>query len=103
MGGGKSKIIEEWKSEDGLQWYRKWSNGRIEQGGYESAVASQQVTLSFPVEFTSSEGVTVLLSPKTTVFDIASINAVASVSTSSMVVYNGSKVNLGFYWQAIGF
>lgn len=84
-------------------WYRVWSDGLIEQGGYESAVGSKQVTLSFPVEFTSPEGVTVLLGTKTTSFDIASINAVESVSTSSMVVLNGSKVNLGFYWQAIGY
>lgn len=88
---------------DSTSWYRVWSDGLIEQGGYESAVAYQQVTLSFPVEFTSSERVTVLLSPKTTGFDTASINAVKSVSTSSMVVFNGSKVNLGFYWQAIGY
>lgn len=94
-------VVETWSS--GSCWYRVWSDGLIEQGGYESAAASQQVTLSFPVEFTSSEGVTVLLSPKTTSFDIASINAVKSVSTSSMVVFNGSKVNLGFYWQATGY
>lgn len=103
MGGGKYKVIEEWTSEDGLQWYRKWSNGRIEQGGFVSAYDYQKLTVSFPCEFTSSEGVTVLLGTKTTYFQEASINAVNSVSTSSMVVYNGSKVNLGFYWQAIGF
>ena len=31
MGGGKSKIIEEWR--EGSEWYRVWSNGLIEQGG----------------------------------------------------------------------
>ena len=31
MGGGTSKIIEEWR--EGSEWYRVWSNGLIEQGG----------------------------------------------------------------------
>ena len=94
-------IVDSWRS--GSEWYRKWSDGFIEQGGYESAVDYREITLSFHVEFTSTEGVTALLSPKTTSFNVASINAVKSVSTSSMVVLNGTDVNLGFYWYAYGY
>lgn len=31
MGGGNSKVIEEWH--EGTEWYRVWSSGLIEQGG----------------------------------------------------------------------
>ena len=33
MGGGNSKVVEEWRAADGSSWYRKWSSGFIEQGG----------------------------------------------------------------------
>lgn len=31
--GGNHKVIEEWHSESGGQWWRKWSDGYLEQGG----------------------------------------------------------------------
>lgn len=34
-------IVETWKSSDGLSWYRKWSDGWIEQGGYETSYDSK--------------------------------------------------------------
>jgi hypothetical protein len=40
MGGGISKVVEEWKSEDGKQWYRVWSSGFVEQGGTSSVTTA---------------------------------------------------------------
>lgn len=28
-------VIKEWRSSDGLSWYRKWKSGWVEQGGYD--------------------------------------------------------------------
>lgn len=50
MGGGISTIVDEWKSEDGKQWYRVWSSGFIEQGGYRSSKGN---VVSFTVPFTN--------------------------------------------------
>lgn len=48
-GGGKYKVIESWRSEDGSSWYRKWSDGLIEQGGIATPAATEWVTLHLPM------------------------------------------------------
>lgn len=57
---GAAYIVETWKSSNGSSWYRKWSDGFIEQSGNsqidESSVKS--ITLSYPF---SSEVYTVLV------------------------------------------
>ena len=58
---GISHIIKTWKSDDGMSWYRKYSDGWIEQGGriavdptgtstWGGAYSTRQLT--FPVSFT---------------------------------------------------
>ena len=51
-GGGKSKIIEEWR--EGSEWYRVWSDGFIEQGGYEIASQPRQ-TITFHKSMTGTD------------------------------------------------
>lgn len=48
-------IVETWSS--GSNWYRKWSNGWIEQGGECSAVAYNSTTInaSFPTAFSTTD------------------------------------------------
>jgi hypothetical protein len=44
-------VVEKWTSEDGKNWYRKWSDGWIEQGGlfpYGSGTGQKIVTLNTP-------------------------------------------------------
>lgn len=49
-GGGISTIVDEWR--EGSEWYRVWSNGLIEQGGF---VPTQvQSNISFNTAFTST-------------------------------------------------
>lgn len=55
MGGGKSKVIEEWH--EGTEWYRVWSDGFIEQGGmvYRSNTSSNlKFSITFLKEFTTT-------------------------------------------------
>lgn len=55
MGGGKYKVIESWKSEDGSSWYRKWSDGLIEQGVTLTTTPTSDWSgeVSLPVAFSS--------------------------------------------------
>ena len=43
-------VIETWRSEDGTSWYRKWSDGWIEQGGY---LSPSQSIINFPIGFSN--------------------------------------------------
>lgn len=51
-------IIETWKSDNGTSWYRKWSDGWIEQGGRIAVSTTNAaneyavIMLTFPVPFT---------------------------------------------------
>lgn len=58
---GISHLIETWKSDDGMSWYRKWSDRWIEQGGrividpmgsHTDGGAYSTTRLTFPVSFT---------------------------------------------------
>lgn len=47
-------VIETWKSEDESSWYRKYSDGWIEQGGFTSATKGGTVrTINLPATFSS--------------------------------------------------
>lgn len=94
-------VVDFWKS--GKNWYRKWSDGFIEQGGFESKSGGGEVTVNFKHPFSSTECVTVTLGTKSVTFNTATINCVKTLSTSSMVISNGSYVDAGFYWRACGY
>lgn len=94
-------IIASGKTSSG--WWRKWSDGFIEQGGFESKSGTGDVIVNFKYPFSSDKSVTVTLGTKSTTPNIGTINCVKTLSTSNMVVYNGSHVNFGFYWNACGY
>ena len=51
----ESFIVETWKSDDGMTWYRKYSDGFIEQGGAISCgTGYQSVTVTLPTAFTTT-------------------------------------------------
>lgn len=45
-----SFVVESWRSDDGLSWYRKYSDGWIEQGGYTSTT-----TATYPLPFANTD------------------------------------------------
>ena len=45
-------VTEIWKNEDGTSWYRVWSDGWIEQGGFQKS-GSWASTLTFVKSFTT--------------------------------------------------
>lgn len=44
----KAHIIETWKSTEYTTWYRKWSDGFIEQGGSSTVIGKATITLPTP-------------------------------------------------------
>ncbi len=56
-GAGQAYISETWKSTDSSSWYRKWSDGFIEQGGsisHEIECSPVEKTISFPLNFSTT-------------------------------------------------
>lgn len=46
-------VVETGQSEDGLQWYRKWSDGWIEQGGFCQVARDTTTDISLLIPFTT--------------------------------------------------
>ena len=65
-GGGNHKVIEEWHSASGSQWWRKWSDGYLEQGGLWNETSSNEgyrdKTITLPVSFGTANYVVVVQS-----------------------------------------
>ena len=55
-GGGNYKVIEEWKSEDGSSWYRKWSSGFKEVA---LSVPGTESNHTFPIAFSDTNYIVV--------------------------------------------
>ena len=94
-----SYVIEQWSEE--TQWYRKWSNGWVEQGGYcdAEAVATTTITLHIPYTNTNySVHLTNVFSSSVTK------NAVhITTQTTSTFTYWCENTNGNAFWYACGF
>lgn len=47
---GKRYVLETWLSEDGSQWYTRWSDGWIQHGGFKKT-SNSAIQVDFPVAF----------------------------------------------------
>ena len=102
------KIIENYDSNG--YWYKRYSNGLLEQGGYIATTIStnSSYNLTFPTSFTSPP-----LCFRTTMYAPRSSDS----SGSALTVKNGTMTNAdvtlmndgygtnkqGFYWEAMGY
>ena len=97
-------IIETYKN--GTEWYRKYSDGVIEQGGYNTdLIYNSTIQVSFITPYTTNTA-KVFLTP---VFSTSPTQGqggftIHSVSTDSFVVHMDSYIGqtAGYYWEAIG-
>ena len=78
-GGGKYKVIEEWKSEDGSSWYRKWSNDFKEVA---LSVPGSESNHTFPIAFSDTNYMVVC----------------GSVKANSATADNATAVNWAWTW-----
>ena len=88
-------VVSTWRAEDGSAWYRKWSDGFLEQGGTaEASTDNYKVTLPIAFSTTNYKIVLTLGSPiadrKETYFVITSTNY-------------GSSWHLPTDWYACGY
>lgn len=103
--GVKSYISETWKS--GQSWYRKYSDGFIEQGGFISIGSSSEVTTTFFVPFTvlphiSLGGVT-NYGASTPDYKRHPLALTTSYFKTQSLFTDNTAVNRGAYWFACGY
>lgn len=89
-------IIEEYHS--GTQWYKIWSDGWIEQGGYMSAGISDTITFIKP--FTNTEYFSAFTPYKNMGSHIVYIK---SRYNDRISIYNGDNKEIPISWYACGY
>lgn len=88
--------------QDGSSWYKKYSNGWVEQGGTFTALYNQAVTLSVPMKDTNYT----ILTSKTS--GGSAVIIVVTVTTTSFNVYGLGQGGSSFsesvsgYWYVAG-
>lgn len=98
-------IVETYKN--GTEWYRKYSDGTIEQGGWgDDLVYNAEFTHNFVTSFTDASSVNVDLTfiSSATYSSTRGALAMASNTTTTFTVHCDTYINNngGYYWRAIG-
>ena len=98
-----SYVVEQGSDGSG-NWYRRFSNGWVEQGGSVEYVNGNQIqNVVFPIEFNSVDySVTIGGESETKLFSTASLAACGNREQSNMNVLVGSHL-IGSFWEAKGF
>lgn len=97
-------VTETWRSEDGNNWYRKWSDGWIEQGGLQ--VASQQGIITFLKAFSNMNytfNATLILSDYSYVYFQLSVHTKTESSIKYISTGGASRQPCQFMWYACGY
>lgn len=81
---------------NGTEFYRVWSNGFIEQGGYKASVGTGGTTITFVKPFTSAN-YSIQLTPMANVTSFY-----GSKTNENVVIYVGSS-SANMYWRACGY
>lgn len=96
-------VVETWS--EGSEWYRVWSDGFIEQGGYETASQPRQ-TISFHKAMSKTD-YTVTFGGKANSQDFFAVGALLdSKATASMQTHTWSVNNVQahpFFWEVRGY
>ena len=103
MFGGSASLVATYSS--GTNWYRKWSDGWIEQGGTTQNVGNDStVTVSCITAFTTTN-YNIVASQKSsgTKTDSTGMVLLYPTSTSSWYLHNGDNVSAPFMWYACGY
>ena len=87
ISGKQAVVTENYLSSDGKTWYRKWSDGWKECGGYTSAPNTNDwydATITFPVTFTSTPTASATLYWETTGVNPTSFMWIHSKTTTQL-------------------
>lgn len=99
--GKADQVVEEWH--EGANFYRKYSSGFIEQGGYMSTPRKGDTTASvtFHRAFSSADTVNVLTTGRFANVDSSTANCLDKVSATSFTVYDWTARTT--HWYAFGY
>ena len=89
-------VVETWS--EGTEWYKVWSDGWIEQGGYIPARISDTITFIKP--FTNTEYFSVFTPYKNMGSHIVYIK---SKYNDRISIYNGDSKEIPISWYACGY
>lgn len=101
---GYGFVIEEFRSADRLSWYRLWSSGFLEQGGFfdNGSAVTTEIQLNFILPFSKPEEVTLTLQRYVeTQANSYSMNVVGKPYADHAIVRCGTATQY-FYWEAKG-
>jgi len=96
-------VVETWRSEDGVNWYRKWSDGWIEQGGYSWVNGDKDITVTLPITF-SDMNYTVIATNRSG-FHVGNDAGVAAIpkAANQITLLNGVTSGVNITWYACGY
>lgn len=101
---GKHHIVESNRSSN--SWYRKWSDGFIEQGGYQYVGSNNVMTtnITYPIAFTNADSYAVVTTLRTSSQDVASrILTSAHGKTATGVSFSTNTAAQAYVeWYAAG-
>ena len=96
-------VTEAWISEDGLSWYRKYSSGWVEQGGFYNRTTTGTMYMTLPVEMADTNYTAICsCSVKDRTSDFTSNWTFAPYTTSTVQIYTSSTVYGNYSWQVSG-
>ena len=103
---GVAHVVETWKSSDGTSWYRKWSDGWIEQGGTIIHINGNeyinQFIINFLLEFTNNKSYSIFINNAGDLNSYAPM--IVNKSSSSIKVTNCiNDVAYSAGWYACGY
>ena len=93
-------VVQSFVSEDGTQWYRKYSDGWIEQGGYEGDATFNTLPVTLLVPF-SNTNYTILAVAKTA----GSVKGIRAriLDASTIELQRIDSPNINGFWFACGY
>ena len=100
---GVSYVVEQGSDGSG-NWYRRFSNGWVEQGGYVEYEKSNAIkNVVFPIEFNSTDySVTIGGVSEAKQFGTAALATAEDMTTTGMNIHVGSHLTNAI-WEAKGF
>lgn len=98
----KAVITETWRS--GYSWYRKWSDGLIEQGGIVISMPTGANNITLPTPYTGKDSFISLYNQTTNNYTGSQNNGrCGRLSNSTIVINHGSATNEDITWFTIGY
>lgn len=104
---GLSYVVEQGQSDDGLTWWRKWSNGWCEQGGVVlNSSHDTTVTVTLPIAFSSTNYIIDATAQTPSAWQYCFIRDEGKTVSSFKITLGRSQTTetaYGFNWKAFGF